>query len=59
MKISKSFQSNFETKSNKVTKIQDGGQNLIVTFCIVTTDLNYWIKHPFEFSDPILKPEYL
>ena len=23
------------------------------------TDLNYWIKHPFEFSDPILKPEYL
>ena len=24
-----------------------------------TTDLNYWIKHPFEFSDPILKPEYL
>ena len=22
------------------------------------TDLNYWIKHPFEFSDPILKPEY-
>ena len=22
-----------------------------------TTDLNYWIKHPFEFSDPILKPE--
>ena len=22
-------------------------------------DLNYWIKHPFEFSDPILKPEYL
>ena len=26
---------------------------------IVTTDLNYWIKHPFEFSDPILKPEYL
>ena len=25
----------------------------------VTTDLNYWIKHPFEFSDPILKPEYL
>ena len=26
---------------------------------IYTTDLNYWIKHPFEFSDPILKPEYL
>ena len=26
---------------------------------IVSTDLNYWIKHPFEFSDPILKPEYL
>ena len=26
---------------------------------VVTTDLNYWIKHPFEFSDPILKPEYL
>ena len=24
-----------------------------------STDLNYWIKHPFEFSDPILKPEYL
>ena len=24
-----------------------------------TTDLNYWIKHPFEFSDPIVKPEYL
>ena len=23
------------------------------------TDLNYWIKHPFEFSDSILKPEYL
>ena len=23
------------------------------------TDLNYWIKHPFEFSDPIVKPEYL
>ena len=26
---------------------------------IVATDLNYWIKHPFEFSDQILKPEYL
>ena len=26
---------------------------------IILTDLNYWIKHPFEFSDPILKPEYL
>ena len=26
---------------------------------VKTTDLNYWIKHPFEFSDPILKPEYL
>ena len=26
---------------------------------IWVTDLNYWIKHPFEFSDPILKPEYL
>ena len=26
---------------------------------VLTTDLNYWIKHPFEFSDPILKPEYL
>ena len=26
---------------------------------VITTDLNYWIKHPFEFSDPILKPEYL
>ena len=26
---------------------------------IEATDLNYWIKHPFEFSDPILKPEYL
>ena len=26
---------------------------------ISITDLNYWIKHPFEFSDPILKPEYL
>ena len=26
---------------------------------VETTDLNYWIKHPFEFSDPILKPEYL
>ena len=26
---------------------------------ITLTDLNYWIKHPFEFSDPILKPEYL
>ena len=25
----------------------------------LSTDLNYWIKHPFEFSDPILKPEYL
>ena len=24
-----------------------------------STDLNYWIKHPFEFSDPIVKPEYL
>ena len=28
-----------------------------IMVCI--TDLNYWIKHPFEFSDPILKPEYL
>ena len=26
--------------------------------CLLT-DLNYWIKHPFEFSDPIVKPEYL
>ena len=26
---------------------------------VTITDLNYWIKHPFEFSDPILKPEYL
>ena len=26
---------------------------------VLCTDLNYWIKHPFEFSDPILKPEYL
>ena len=26
---------------------------------VTFTDLNYWIKHPFEFSDPILKPEYL
>ena len=26
---------------------------------VIATDLNYWIKHPFEFSDPILKPEYL
>ena len=26
---------------------------------VLATDLNYWIKHPFEFSDPILKPEYL
>ena len=26
---------------------------------VPSTDLNYWIKHPFEFSDPILKPEYL
>ena len=26
---------------------------------VIITDLNYWIKHPFEFSDPILKPEYL
>ena len=31
----------------------------VVTEGLVTTDLNYWIKHPFEFSDPILKPEYL
>ena len=29
------------------------------TLYVQTTDLNYWIKHPFEFSDPILKPEYL
>ena len=29
------------------------------TLTISSTDLNYWIKHPFEFSDPILKPEYL
>ena len=28
-------------------------------FHVRITDLNYWIKHPFEFSDPILKPEYL
>ena len=26
---------------------------------VFVTDLNYWIKHPFEFSDPIVKPEYL
>ena len=30
-----------------------------VNIQVRTTDLNYWIKHPFEFSDPILKPEYL
>ena len=35
-------------------KIQDGG-----AIVEKLTDLNYWIKHPFEFSDPILKPEYL
>ena len=28
-----------------------------ISICDKTTDLNYWIKHPFEFSDPILKPE--
>ena len=28
-------------------------------YLVCTTDLYYWIKHPFEFSDPILKPEYL
>ena len=34
-------------------------RNINNRFFILTTDLNYWIKHPFEFSDPILKPEYL
>ena len=32
--------------------------NVVNESCTIT-DLNYWIKHPFEFSDPILKPEYL
>ena len=36
-------------------EIKDPDCPLWLTF----TDLNYWIKHPFEFSDPILKPEYL
>ena len=31
---------------------------LLLNIAILSTDLNYWIKHPFEFSDPILKPEY-
>ena len=31
----------------------------LVGQCRRDTDLNYWIKHPFEFSDSILKPEYL
>ena len=38
-------------------------QQFFIDICIyhlvMPTDLNYWIKHPFEFSDPILKPEYL
>ena len=30
--------------------------NGMSSILIEDTDLNFWIKHPFEFSDPILKP---
>ena len=40
---------------HSMTKLSGG----FATDLNTTTDLNYWIKHPFEFRDPILKPEYL
>ena len=45
----------FSFKNNKLWNIE------VINSCqlVYATDLNYWIKHPFEFSDPILKPEYL
>ena len=39
----------------KSLSLSNNGMSSIL---IEATDLNYWIKHPFEFSDPILKPEY-
>ena len=42
-----------ETPTTNIS--QENGHGILM----ITTDLNYWIKHPFEFSGPILKPEYL
>ena len=63
MKTSVAFKLISILKNSKATIHRETGKNKydrkLTELDFVTTDLNYWIKHPFEFSDPILKPEYL